>query len=74
MTSGGIIAAAPKAIKGDFQTLFTFFNKFYGQLSSVKFVFMKLPPAFLATLASSAKGLTAASKAIQAYLTSYCKA
>ena len=67
-----VLAAAPKQIKGDFQTLFTFANKFYGELASVKYSFLKLPHTFLLTLATSEKPVSAASKAIAAYLAKNC--
>jgi hypothetical protein len=67
-----ILNASPSQIRGDFQTLFNFFNKFYGELASVKYSFLKLPRSYLASLALSAKPVEAASKAIQTYLTKTC--
>jgi hypothetical protein len=67
-----ILAASPSQIRGDFQVLFTYFNNFYGELATVGYNFLKLPHSYLATLESSASKVTAASKAIQAYLTKAC--
>jgi hypothetical protein len=67
-----ILAASPSQIKGDFQVLFNYFNKFYGELATVKYQFLKLPHSYLATLEASLKPVEAASKAITTYLTKTC--
>jgi hypothetical protein len=67
-----VIAAAPSQIKGDFKTLFTYVNKIYAELASVKYNFLKLPHTFVLSLESGAAGVAAAGKAIEAYLTKTC--
>lgn len=67
-----ILAAAPPQIKGDFQTLFTFFNKFYGELASIGYNYAKLPVSYAQSLAASSAQVAAASTAIGTYLAKTC--
>ncbi len=67
-----ILAESPSQIRGDFQTLFNYFNGFYGELAKVGYNFLKLPHSYLATLESSASRVEVASKAITSYLTKTC--
>ena len=67
-----ILAQAPAAIKGDFQTVFTYFNKFYSDLASINFDFTKLTPAMEKDFTADSAGVSSASKAIQTYVTQAC--
>jgi len=67
-----ILAQAPAAIKGDFQTVFTYLNKFYSDLASINFDFTKLTPAMEKDFTSDSAGLSSASKAIENYVTQAC--
>jgi hypothetical protein len=67
-----ILADSPSAIKGDWQTLFTFLNKFYSELASVKYDFIKLPTSYLSTLETDGAPAEAAAKAIDAYIEKNC--
>lgn len=67
-----ILSKVPSQIKGDYETLFNYFNKFYAELASVKYDFLKLPPSYLATLEKSAAPVEAASKAIATYVSKTC--
>ena len=67
-----VLADSPSQIHGDFQTLFNYFNKFYGELASVGYNILKLPASFISSLSSQTAPLTAASKAITTYLKKAC--
>ena len=67
-----ILNAAPAAIKGDFQTLFTYLKQFYAEFAKVNFDVTKLPPSFTASLVAGEGKVTAASTAIETYLTMTC--
>ena len=50
----------PPAIKGDFQTVFTYFNKFYSDLASINFDFTKLTPAMEKDFTADSAGVSSA--------------
>jgi hypothetical protein len=67
-----VLAAVPKQIRGNFQTLFNYFNKFYGELAAVKYNFLALSHTYLASLAISAASVKSAALAIERYLAKNC--
>jgi hypothetical protein len=67
-----ILSAAPSQIKGDFQTLFTYFNGFYNELAKYGYNFIKVPTSYLTSLTSQESKVEAASKAIDTYMTKSC--
>lgn len=68
-----ITANSPSQLKGDFTTLFTYFNKFIAILASVKYNFTKLSLAQEKAFgASDTKQVQAAVKAIDAYVKNVC--
>jgi hypothetical protein len=67
-----IISAAPSQIKGDFQTLFAYFNGFYNELAKVGYNFTKVPTSYIASLTGQESKVAAASKAIEAYMAKSC--
>ena len=68
-----ILAHAPTAITGDYETVFNYFNKFYGLLEAVGYKFQKLTPSKLASLESGIAKVKAASEAIAAYVKKQCR-
>ena len=69
-----ILAVVPPAIKGDFETAFTVYNKLFEDLASVGYDSSKLPTSDAKSLAASSAQLATAEKAIQEYVATACAA
>jgi hypothetical protein len=68
-----VLANSPAQVKPDFVTLFTYFNKFVSLLAAAKYNFLKLTPTeFKSFETLDSKQVTAAEKAVKAYVTNTC--
>ena len=70
-----VIAGAPTKLKADFKTFFNLYNKFYSELTAVKYIYLELPASYLKSLRSSLQSaqFNAAEKAIDNYLLADCR-